>query len=103
MYEPGREKTYLQGFRPGPTQTWVYSHRRQLKGLNFGLLKVEGFCFQCKTGALISSGVLRSWSTLLFWHTQKADFLMTRLAYNCIFNVQLCFYKNCRLLSVIIY
>ena len=28
-YEP-REKTGLQGFRPGPTQTGLYNHRRWL-------------------------------------------------------------------------
>ena len=27
-YEPGHEKTSLQGFRPGLTQTGLYSHRR---------------------------------------------------------------------------
>ena len=27
-YEPGCEKTGLRGFRPGPTQTGLYSHRR---------------------------------------------------------------------------
>ena len=26
--EPRREKTGLRGFRPGLTQTWLYSHRR---------------------------------------------------------------------------
>ena len=28
MYEPRCEKTGLRGFRPGPTQTGLYSHRR---------------------------------------------------------------------------
>ena len=27
-YEPRHEKTGLQGFRPGPTQTALYRHRR---------------------------------------------------------------------------
>ena len=27
LYEPRSEKTGLQGFRPGPTQTGLYSHR----------------------------------------------------------------------------
>ena len=30
-YEPRREKTGLRGFRPGPTQTGLYSHRRWLE------------------------------------------------------------------------
>ena len=29
--EPRCEKTGLQGFRPGPTQTGLYSHRRWLE------------------------------------------------------------------------
>ena len=30
-YEPRSEKTGLQGLRPGPTQTGLYSHRRWLE------------------------------------------------------------------------
>ena len=38
-YEPRFEKTGLRGFRPGPTQTGLYSHRRRLEVLNFGFSK----------------------------------------------------------------
>ena len=31
VYEPRSEKTGLQGFRPGPTQTGLYNHRRWLE------------------------------------------------------------------------
>ena len=31
VYEPLCEKTGLRGFRPGPTQTGLYSHRRWLE------------------------------------------------------------------------
>ena len=31
LYEPRCEKTGLRGFRPGPTQTGLYSHMRWLK------------------------------------------------------------------------
>ena len=31
LYEPRCEKTGLRGFRPGPTQTGLYSHRRWLE------------------------------------------------------------------------
>ena len=31
IYEPRYEKTGLRGFRPGPTQTGLYSHRRWLE------------------------------------------------------------------------
>ena len=29
-FEPRSEKTGIRGFRPGPTQTGLYSHRRWL-------------------------------------------------------------------------
>ena len=31
IFEPRHEKTGLRGFRPGPTQTELYSHRRGLE------------------------------------------------------------------------
>ena len=31
IFEPRREKTGLRGFRPGPTQTGMYSHRKELE------------------------------------------------------------------------
>ena len=31
LYEPHSEKTGLRGFRPGPTQIGLYSHRRYLE------------------------------------------------------------------------
>ena len=31
LYEPCSEKTGLRGFRPGPTQTGLYSHKRWLE------------------------------------------------------------------------
>ena len=37
--EPRCEKTGLQGFRPGPTQTGLCSHRRWLEAWNFGFRK----------------------------------------------------------------
>ena len=38
-HEPRRQKTGLRGFRPGPTQTGLYSHRRWLEAWNFGFRK----------------------------------------------------------------
>ena len=35
LIEPRYEKTGLRGFRPGPTQTGLYSHRRWLETCNF--------------------------------------------------------------------
>ena len=31
VFEPRSEKTGLRGFRPGPTQTGLYSHKRWLE------------------------------------------------------------------------
>ena len=31
IFEPRREKTGFRGFRPGPTQTGLYGHRRWLE------------------------------------------------------------------------
>ena len=35
LFEPRCEKSGLRGFRPGPTQTGLYSHRRWLEACNF--------------------------------------------------------------------
>ena len=36
LNEPVRDKTNNLGFRPGLTQTSLYSHRKELEALNFG-------------------------------------------------------------------
>ena len=56
--EPRHEKTCLRCFRPGPTQTRLYSHRRWLDAWNFGFEK-EMNCaiYVVKTKALISCAV----------------------------------------------
>ena len=41
-YEPHRDEACLRGFRPGPTQTRLYIHRRWLEAGNFG-----GLSFLC--------------------------------------------------------
>ena len=54
-YEPRCEKTGLRGFRPGPTQTGLYSHRRWLEALNFGFTKERDCTIRvAKTKVLIS-------------------------------------------------
>ena len=60
VYEPRCDKTGLRGFRPGPTQTRLYSHWRWLEAWNF--------VFR-----------MQSWSASLFSDMQKAGFLITRL------------------------
>ena len=56
--EPRCEKTGLWCFRPGPTQTRLYSHRRWLEALNFGLRKKRDFSiYVAKTKVLISCAV----------------------------------------------
>ena len=54
-FEPRCEKTCLRDFRPGPTQTRLYIHRRWLESGNFGFRKKMGFTiYVAKTMALIS-------------------------------------------------
>ena len=55
QFEPRREKSGLWGFRPGQTQTGLYSNRRKLEALNFGLTKENGCNIHVvKTKAVIS-------------------------------------------------
>ena len=58
MTEPRSEKTGLRGFRPGPTQTGLYSYRRWLDARNFGFRKSRDCTIRiAKTKALISFAV----------------------------------------------
>ena len=58
QYEPRRQKTGLRGFRPGPTQTGLYSCWRWLETWNFGSRKQRYCTIQvAKTKALISFAV----------------------------------------------
>ena len=53
-----REKTGQRCFRPGSTQTGMYSHRRRLGAWNFGFKKKRNCTFRvAKTEALISCAV----------------------------------------------
>ena len=54
-FETRCEKTGLRGFRPGPTRTRLYSHRRWLEASNF-LFRKKRYCttYVVKTKALIS-------------------------------------------------
>ena len=57
-FEPVREKTYNFGFRPGPTQTELHSHRKWLEAGNFGCRKKKNCTIHvAKTKALISFAV----------------------------------------------
>ena len=57
-FEPLCEKTGLRGFRPGPTQTDLYSHRRWLEALNFGFSNKRKCTIHiAKTKALIGFAV----------------------------------------------
>ena len=58
LSEPSCEKTGLRGFRPGPTQTRLYSHRRWLEAGNFVFRKQRNCTsYGAKTKALISFAV----------------------------------------------
>ena len=58
IIEPRREKPGLRDFRPGPTQTGLYSHRKWLEAGNFGFRKQRNCTIRvAKTKALISFAV----------------------------------------------
>ena len=58
LSEPRREKPGLRDFRPGPTQTGLYSHRKWLEAGNFGFRKLRNCTIRvAKTKALISFAV----------------------------------------------
>ena len=57
-YEPRREKTGLQGWRPGLTQTELYKYRRWIEVGKFGFRKKRNYTIRvAKTKALISFAV----------------------------------------------
>ena len=57
-FEPVREKTNNLCFRPGPTQTSLYKHRRWLEAGNFGFRKKRNSTIRvAKTKVLISFAV----------------------------------------------
>ena len=58
IYEPVHEKTNNLGFRPGLTQTRLYSHRSRLEARNFRFKKKRDCSSHvAKTKALISFAV----------------------------------------------
>ena len=58
IFELRCKKTGLRGFRPGPTQTGLYSRRRWLEALNFRFRKWRDFSLRvAKTKSLISFAV----------------------------------------------
>ena len=74
-YEPRCEKTGLQGFRPGPTQTGLYNHRRWLETCNFGFRKKRD-CTICvaKTKALTSFPVTAKLICVFVFSYAKSQF-----------------------------
>ena len=81
MYtEPVREKTNTLGFRPGMTQTSLYSHRSKLEVGYFGCRKKMNYIIRvAKTKALISCAVTAELICALFSHMQVVGFLVRRL------------------------
>ena len=80
IYEPRCEKTGLRGFRPGPTQTGLYSHGKWLEASNFGPRKKRDCTIRVtKTKALISFAATAKPICFFVSHMQKAGFLITRL------------------------
>ena len=71
--EPHHEKTWFQGFQPGPTQTRLYRHRRWLKAQNFGFIKKrDNATYVSKTKALIScAGTAQLICALVFVYSKS--------------------------------
>ena len=82
IYEPRCEKNGLRAFRPGPTQTGLYSQRRWLEACNFVFRKSRDCTIrEAKTKALISFAVTANLICVFVLHMQKSGFLITRLIY----------------------
>ena len=57
IYEPAHETTNNLGFRPGPTQTGLYSHKNRLVAGNFGFKKKRECKIRVVTAQLICAFV----------------------------------------------
>ena len=69
MYESRHDETFLRKFRPGPTQTGPYRHRRWVESLNFGFCKKRGGIIRvAKTKALISFAFVFAYAKSRFSH-----------------------------------
>ena len=81
--EPRRQKTGLQGFRPGPTQTGLCNYWRWLEAWNFRFRKKRNCTIRiAKTKALISFAVTAKLICVFFSPMQKSGFFTLRLKYN---------------------
>ena len=99
IIEPRSEKTGLRGFRPGPTQTGLCSHRRWLEACNFGFSKTKDCTiYVAKTKALIRFPVTAKLICVFVFAYAKSRFsqdeahiycLSLKEAYECYFHVQL--------------
>ena len=61
QFEPHHEKTCLQGFRPGTTQTGMLSYRDQLESWNFGFSKYRYYTIKVvnNKGAVLTARMCR--------------------------------------------
>ena len=84
LYETRCKKTGFRGFRPGPTQTGLYSHRRWLEAYNFGFRKKRDCTIRvAKTKSLISCAVTAQLICVFVFAYAKCRFFMTRLIFEC--------------------
>ena len=69
LFEPVHEKTNNLGFRPGPTQTRLYSHRRWLEAGNFGFRKYRNCTIRVsKTKAKLICAFVFAYADCWFSH-----------------------------------
>ena len=74
------KKTYLLGFRQGPTQNWLYNHRRWLEARNFRFTRKKNrTIYVAKKGANQLRGYPLADLSLCFRIGKIAGFLMPLL------------------------
>ena len=101
--EPRCEKTGLRGFRPGLTQTGLYSHRRWLGAGNFGFRKKWDRTIRvAKTKALISCAVTTQLICVFVAKRRETD-LISHLTFFWIPLYNFCNIMFCIFANVILY
>ena len=83
IIEPVHEKTNNLGFRPGPTQTRLYSHRKRVGASKFGFKKQTDSTIRvAKTKTLISCAVTAQLICVFvfahadFWFSHVTDYII---------------------------
>lgn len=95
VYEPGQKKTSLQDFRPGRTQTGLYSLRWSPGARNFRFKKWRNWTiYVVKTKGMICCAITAQLiSAFVFTYMQKAGFFHAVAHIHIIWHVVLIFWQ----------